>query len=236
MSQIIFVHGAGLDRTSWRFQTDFFAGSVAVDLPGHGSSDLPAPKDIAGHAEWLGSELRRMTAETVCLVGHSMGSLVVLETAARNPDLVDHLVLIATATRMPVNRDLLASANDRNPEAAATIMKWSLSGPSGIGQPKPWVDELAAAFTITAGNGVLARDFAAVDSYRASLDAARKVRCPTLVLLGEKDRMTKPQAAQELVAAIADARVVVLPGAGHMIGLERPAKVNDTITLFLTSD
>ena len=65
---------------------------------------------------------------------------------------------------------------------------------------------------------------------------AERVRCPTLLILGEKDIMTKPAGAQPLAAALVDARIVVIEKAGHMLPLETPDAVNEAITLFLTTD
>lgn len=236
MSAIVFVHGAGLDGSSWQYQTSFFDGSVAVDLPGHGSSTDHPHDSVHDYATWLGETIRRLGAEPVTLVGHSMGSLVVLETAARNPDMVGKLVLIATSASMPVHRDLLAAAAAKDPAAAAMVIKWSLPRDSGYGRPKQWVQQISTAFVSAAESGVIADDFTACDSYKDGLTSAEKIRCPTLLLLGEHDVMTKPPAAQPLAAAIADARIVVIEGVGHMLPLEKPSEVNEAISLFLSID
>ena len=80
----------------------------------------------------------------------------------------------------------------------------------------------------------MADDFTACDSYRDALAMAHKVRCPTLLILGENDVMTKPAAAQPLAAAISDARIVVIEKVGHMLPLEKSDEVNEAISLFLT--
>jgi pimeloyl-ACP methyl ester carboxylesterase len=164
-----------------------------------------------------------------------MGSLVALETAARNPDFVDRLVLVATAATMPVHRDLLERARANDAEAAAMVMKWSLRQP-GFGRPKPWVAQIRRAFVESAESGVLAQDLTACEAYENAVDVAAAVRCPALLILGERDLMTKPAAAQPLAAALEDARIVMIEDAGHMLPLENTADVNDAITLFLATD
>ncbi len=236
MSAIVFVHGAGLNGSSWRYQTSFFEGAIAVNLPGHGDSTDESHDNIADYAAWLGETIRRLGPDPVTLVGHSMGSLVVLETAARNPDMVAKLVLVSTSARMTVHRDLLAAAGARDPEAAAMVIKWSLPRDGGYGRPKKWVQQISDAFVSAAENGVMANDFTACDTYKDALAMAAKVRCPTLLLLGEHDVMTKPPAAQPLAAAIADARIVVFEGVGHMLPLEKPGETNEAISLFLSID
>lgn len=236
MSPIIFVHGAGLDGSCWQFQTEFFAESLAIDLPGHGTSREEAVDTVASYADWLARRSRTLDSGPVTLVGHSMGSLVALEMAARNPDFVDRLVLIATSATMPVHRGLLAAARDNDPEAAAMVMKWSVADNPDFGRHKAWVNDLSDQFVAAATTGVLAKDFTACDTYTEAVAMAERVHCPTLLLLGERDLMTKPTAAQPLAAALSDARIVVIEGAGHMLPLENPAEVNDAITLFLSTD
>lgn len=235
MSRIIFVHGAGLDAKSWRHQTSFFPDSIAVDLPGHGRSTKEAKSSVAGYAEWLERHIRKLSPGPVMLVGHSLGSLIALETAARNTDFVDRLVLISTAATMPVNRELLAKAKAKDAEAAALVMKWSLRE-SGYGRPKPWVEEIRNTYVTSAENGVFAQDLTACDTYASAVEMAHAVQCPTLLILGERDVMTKPAAAQPLAAAVEDARIVMMEGAGHMLPFENASDVNDAISLFLATD
>jgi pimeloyl-ACP methyl ester carboxylesterase len=234
MSQIIFVHGAGLDSRSWANQAGFFADSLAIDLPGHGESTEPAMDAVSDYATWLGDEMRHFSAGPVTLIGHSLGSLIVLEAAANNPDFVGHLVLIATSASMPVHHDLMATAEANDPAAAAMVMKWSLTDPA-YGRTKGWVREIEEAFIAAAESGVLANDFTACNSYDRSTATAARVHCPTLLVLGERDKMTKPRSAQPLAAALADARIVIIEGGGHMLPLENAAAVNDTISLFLST-
>ncbi|MCP3973676.1 MAG: alpha/beta hydrolase, partial [bacterium] len=119
MGPIIFVHGAGLSSSSWERQTDFFSDSIAVDLPGHGMSSQPSMDSISGYASWLGRDIRRHGPDPVVLVGHSMGALVALETAAQNQDMVAGLILIGVTADMSVHPGLLTSAKEKDPAAAA---------------------------------------------------------------------------------------------------------------------
>ncbi len=236
MGPIFFVHGAGLNRGCWQYQTSHFADAIAVDLPGHGVSDAPALDSIPDYARWLGQRIRTEQPGPVTLIGHSMGSLVALETAARNPDMVGGLVLIATSAEMRVHPDLLAAARDHDAAAAAMVIKWSLPKTSGYGRPRDWVIRMSDDFIAAAEDGILATDLAACDAYEGAVAMAEKVRCPALLILGENDVMTRPASAQPLAAAIADARIIVLEKTGHMLPLERPDDINEAISLFLSMD
>jgi pimeloyl-ACP methyl ester carboxylesterase len=234
MAPITFVHGAGLSSECWQYQTEHFGDSHAVDLPGHGDSAEPLLDSVAKYAEWLGQSIRSQGPDPVALAGHSMGSLIALETAARNPDMVSGLVLIATSSEMRVHRDLLTAAREKDPSAAAMVIKWSLPQHGGHGRAKDWVLRMSEGFMDSVASGAMGNDLAACDNYNDALAMAAKVRCPTLLLLGENDMMTKPSAAQPLAAAISDARIVVIEKVGHMLPLEKPDEVNEAISLFLT--
>ncbi len=80
-----------------------------------------------------------------------------------------------------------------------------------------------------AAPGVLHTDLAACDGYEAGAAAAAKVICPTTLILGERDQMTPAAAGRSLAGLIANARTIVLPGAGHMLPIERPDAVLEAL-------
>src|SRR5438270_13069016 len=117
---VVFLHGAGFDHTAWALHSRWFAhhgySVLAPDLPAHGRSSGAPLATVAAMAEWTAALLDAAGASQARLVGHSMGSLIALETAARHPARVTGLGLIATAATMTVGPDLLkaAEANDRS--------------------------------------------------------------------------------------------------------------------------
>ena len=80
---------------------------------------------------------------------------------------------------------------------------------------------------------MLANDLAASAAYEGAVLAAGQVDCPTLLLLGEADRMTPPKGARPLAEALADAETVVLPGTGHMMTIEEPDRTLDALKAFI---
>src|ERR1700759_831922 len=103
---VVFLHGAGFDHTTWALHSRWFAhhghGVLAPDLPGHGRSAGAPLASIAEMADWTASLLDAAGVAKARLVGHSMGSLIALETAARHPARVFALGLIGTAATMTV--------------------------------------------------------------------------------------------------------------------------------------
>jgi pimeloyl-ACP methyl ester carboxylesterase len=237
---ILFVHGAGMDHSVWSLQTRHFAyrgwNALAVDLPGHGRSGGEPCGSIAALADWLGSLIRVLDAPVVTLVGHSMGALIGLELAARPHAPVGGLALLGAATRMPVHPDLLAAAAGPGPRAADMICDWGF-GPAGHlgghGAPGSWMMGHARRLLEDATGPVLRTDLAACGAYEDGLAAAAKVRCPTLILAGELDRMAPARQGARLAEAIEDASFIALPLAGHMLMIEQPDATLDALVEFV---
>ncbi|MGQ0664010.1 MAG: alpha/beta fold hydrolase [Pseudomonadota bacterium] len=234
---VVFLHGAGMDHTVWTLQTRFFAhhgrSVLAVDLPGHGRSAGPPLASIGDLADWLCRVLDAAGLPRAALVGHSMGSLIALEAAARAPARVWAVALLGAAESMPVHPDLLAAAAANDHLAIDLVASWGFGRRAHLGgcrAPGLWM--LGSGMRLLERNPgpALAADLEACHAYHGALEAASRVRCPALLLLGEIDRMTPPENAAELGRRIDDARTVVLARCGHMMMVERP---DDTLEALL---
>ena len=226
---IMLLHGAGFDHTAWALHSRWFAhhgfGVLAPDLPGHGRSGGAPLADIAGMSDWTAALLDAAGAAKARLVGHSMGSLIALETAARHPAKVSGLSLIGTAATMTVGPDLLkaAEANDRS--AIDMVSIWGLGFQAELGgslAPGLWMHSGAQRVLEQCRPGVLFNDLAACNAYQNALAAAAQVVVPTTFILGERDMMTPAKAGKTLAAALPNSRTIVLRGAGHIMMAERP--------------
>ena len=116
----VFVHGAQNDHSVWGLQTRWFAhhgySVLAVDLPGHNRSEGPPLATVEQMADWIAALLRAAGVEAPALVfGHSMGSLIALECAARHADAVRAIGMLATAYPMKVSDALLDAAAEPGP-------------------------------------------------------------------------------------------------------------------------
>jgi pimeloyl-ACP methyl ester carboxylesterase len=229
LPSVVLLHGAGFDHTAWALHSRWFAhhgyGVLAPDLPGHGRSAGAPLSTIAEMADWTASLLDSAGVATARLVGHSMGSLVALETAARHPARVTALSLIGTAATMTVGPDLLraAEANDRT--AIDMVSIWGLGYNAELGgslAPGLWMHSGAQRVLEQCRPGVLFCDLSACNVYQNALTAAAQVAIPVTLILGERDMMTPARAGKALAAALPNARTVMLRGAGHMMMAERP--------------
>lgn len=237
---VVFVHGAAHDHSVWALQSRYFAhhgfNVLAVDLPGHGKSAGTPLASIESIAGWLIHALDAAQIAHAALVGHSMGALACLETAARHAHHVRKLALLGPSVPMPVSEVLLEAARADDHVAFELINGWSHSTPRQLGGnqvPGMWMTGAAMRLMERSAPGVLHVDLTACNAYAGGLDAARAVRCPALVLMGERDLMAPARNADALLDALPDVRKVVLRGAGHALMAEQPDAVLDALRGFL---
>jgi len=239
---VVFVHGAGLDHSWWGLQSRYFGyhgwNVLACDLPGHGRSEGPPLPSIEATVDWIMHLLDAAGIASASIVGHSLGSLVALECAARHPGRIDRIALVGTAFPMNVSDAFLEAArnNDQAAYDMETIWGHAPQVPFG-GNPNPgmWMygDTLARLGRLAPG--VLYTDLKACKDYATGLDSAAHVACPVLVVTGGRDMMTPPKTAAALMASFRSARRVMIPSSGHSLMAEAPDAVLDALIEFLDS-
>jgi pimeloyl-ACP methyl ester carboxylesterase len=226
---IVFLHGAGFDRTAWRLQTRWFAhhgrSVLAVDFPAHGRSEGPALEGIGAMADWTAALIEAAGLENAALVGHSMGALVALDCAARHSAKVRALGLCGVAAEMPVHPEMLESAKANTLKVQELMTFWGMGNAlhkGGMVSPGLWLRRESLA--VLAGNrpDVIHADLAACNAYKDALVRAAGVGCPTVLVLGDGDLMTPAAKAKPLAAAIIGSKTVVIPNCGHFMMVERP--------------
>ncbi len=229
---IIFLHGAGMDHSVWALLARSFAhhgyAVLAPDFRGHGRSAGTPLSSIAALADWTAALIDAAGAKTTRLVGHSMGSLVALETAARHPGKVTGLGLIATAAAMRVADDLLNAAKANDHAAVDMIAIWGEGYRATLGGsqvPGLWMLGGAERLLERSQPGAIFADLSACNAYQDALAAAAKVAVPSIVIQGSRDLMTPAKGGKAVAAAIPNCRLAMIEGAGHMLMGERPDDV-----------
>lgn len=226
---LVLVHGAGGTHQKWAGQLDegiegwFLA---ALDLPGHGGSEGSALESVADYAEALADFIEKIAMpRPLILVGHSMGAIIVLQTALNYPDRVDGLVLIGAGARMPVNPQMLEQLARGTfdtgflkiaygPEAPAELVRAELEQMARIPQQQLFID------------------FNACNNFDAS-GRLGEINIPVLILTGDKDKMTPLKASRYLDENIENAVLHIVDGSGHHPMLEKKAETNQAIRQFL---
>ena len=240
---VVFIHGALHDHSVWTLLARWCAhhgySVLAVDLPGHGRSAGPALASVEALGDWVLAVLEAAgVAATVpvTMVGHSMGSLIALEAAARAPKRITRLVMVGAAYPMKVSAALLDTAREAPLTAIDRVNAFSIgtlaAKPSYPG-PGMWLhgSNQALMRRVLAGPNasgcavnLFHHDFTACDQYSNGLAAAAAVAadggCPATLVLGAMDQMTPPRSTRDIAAAL-KARVVLLPS-GHSLMTEVP--------------
>lgn len=241
---VVFIHGAQNDHSVWILQTRYFAhhgfGVLAVDLPGHGRSKGAPLTTVEAMADWLLALLDAAGVKQAALVGHSMGSLIGLETSFRAPDRVSKLALVGTAYPMKVSDTLLEASMNDEQTAIDMVNIWSHTSiahkPSCPG-PGFYVmngsQRLMQRIAQQNPAKVFYTDFSACNAYANGEIAAKAVACPTLLLLGKRDMMTPPKATATLTKAIPHCQVTQIDNCGHSLMAEQPDAVLDSLFAFM---
>jgi pimeloyl-ACP methyl ester carboxylesterase len=237
---LVFVHGAALDHSIWALQSRYFAhhgySVLALDLPGHGRSAGLALASVAAIADWLIAVQDAVGIAQATLIGYSLGALAALDAAGRYPSRVSRLALLGPSVPMPVADVLLDAARANDHLAYELITGWSYSAAHQLGgnrQPGMWMTGNGMRLMERCAPGVLHTDLLACHEYSGGLAAAATLRCPVLMLLGERDQMAPPKNTRALIAALDSPSVVTIPDCGHSLMAEAPDAVLDALRRFL---
>lgn len=234
-SALIFLHGAAFDMRQWRNEVEYFSSSyrvVTLDARGHGKSSLP-PGDVSPHVFWKDAKalLDHLSIDKAIVCGLSMGGHTAIQLAINAPDRVEKLVLIgAPCTNkfnlyericVPPNRACLRIM-------PMSWLAWSLSIALGSKpETKAYIDDVVGSMDHDYFN----RAWKAVTSMESRFELP-KIKCPTLILIGDRDSLTKRQ--QPFIhKSIAHSRLVVITNASHATNLDNPAQVREEISRFI---
>jgi 3-oxoadipate enol-lactonase len=208
---------------------------IVIDYPGFGDSPMP-PRllSISQLADLVAGVLDRLTIKTATLAGVSMGGYVALAFAVRFPERLEALVLANTraAADSPTDRlgraAALSTIREQGAEAYLTQSLPRLLSPDAAPALLARVHALAEKRPQILAAGITALR----DRQDRSADLPR-LRCPTLVLVGQADQVSPPAEMQGIADAINGARFLEIPRAGHLSNLEAPAAFNQAVIDFL---
>ncbi len=229
---LVLIHGAGGTHLYWPPELRRLPGYCvyAVDLPGHGKSEFcDGQQTIGEYARYLVQWLESIQLRRAVFVGHSMGSAIALTLAIDHPEYVVGLGLISGGARLKVNPDLLAYAADMTTFLKATELLVSCSFSANA---SPRLVELASRRISETRQSVVLGDLQACNRFDV-MERLIGVQQPTLVICGSEDQMTPLRYAQYLSNSIPNAQLSIIPGTGHMVMLEQPRQVSESLLSFL---
>ncbi len=229
MPPLVLVHGAGGNLMHWPGEVRRLPNQTvyALDLPGHGRSKGRARQDIGAYAEVVHEFTAALGLPAFVLAGHSMGGAIALECALRHAARLAGLILVSSGARLPVDPQILDGIRDDYHATAALLTSWALGEHVESGTARIYLQRLREV-----NPDVFYADLLACKKFDRTADLHR-ISVPTLVICGEADRMTPIEHSRYLVQGIADARLITVPGAGHMVMLEQPGAVSMAIAAFL---
>jgi len=224
--KLIFIHGSGGCKESWQYQTQYFKGSEAIDLPGHPVGE-PCTS-IDAYVGWLHGYLNEKGYADLVITGHSLGGGIALLYGLKYPEKVKGLISVGSGARLRVHPMFLDGL-----EKAIAAQDNSLSpleGTSALIDPK--LAEIIKRRTEENGLPVMLNDLRACDKFDI-MDRLGDINIPLLAVCGTEDIMTPPKYSQYLADHMKNARAVVIQGGTHFVFAEKPEEVNRAIEDFL---
>ena len=239
---VVFVHGAGSSHLTWLLQTRSIAyddcNVLAPDLPGHYLSQGEPLGSVPDMAQWMLKAMDAVGCERAIVCGHSMGGLIALEMARLAPERVEGIVFAATADAIPVNPQLIETAETSEHKAFEAMMAWA-HGPDAHMHDNTWPGGSHIHFGIDMmalnRKGALAADLKACAAFDQGEALARALRCPSLCVFAVHDKMTPLKAGKLLASFLPDNETVILADSGHTIPTERPREFTAVLRDFLAA-
>ena len=236
---VIFVHGLGMSADLFFNQVQPFAAKyrmVGVDVRGFGRSDKPQKEGaylIERLAEDIAGVIRGLGFERAHYVGTSMGGYIGISLAVIAPELCRSLVLCHTGCRASIPKDVLqrrldALKNQSMEEYAKLVSGQALAQPADPIVTE-WVEENLARNNREVYTQILVEGL----SYFDATERVASIRIPTLVIVGDQDRVIPPEYGREVAGLIDGAQLVEIEGVGHLSYMERPEVFNQAILDFL---
>jgi len=225
--RLIFVHGSGAYGDIWRYQTDYFPDSDAVNLPGHPHGQ--PLNSVEEYADWLRRYIKERGYKDVVLAGHSLGGAIALMYALRYPQKLKGIIIIDSGARLRVHPGFLAPCEE--------AIK---------GNPQEWYQLVEEIYRLTQedykrevvekqkaiGPAVMLNDFLCCDKFDL-IDKVQEIKLPALIICGELDAMTPVKYSNYLGTKLANSTVVIIPQATHFALAEKPEMVNEAIEDFV---
>jgi pimeloyl-ACP methyl ester carboxylesterase len=224
--KLIFIHGSGGCKESWQYQTRYFEGSEAIDLPGH--PDGEPCSTIDDYADWLHEYVTAKGYTDLVITGHSLGGGIALQYGLIYPEEVKGLICMGSGGRLRVHPTFLEGLE--NAIAADDESQSPIEGALDLIDPE--LRDIIARRLEENGLPVMLNDLRACDQFDI-MDRLGEIDIPLLAVSATEDIMTPPKYSQYLAANMKSAQSLIINGGTHFVFAEKPEEVNRAIEDFL---
>jgi pimeloyl-ACP methyl ester carboxylesterase len=239
---LIFLHAFPLNQTMWDDQVTFFSPKYRVitfDWRGFGESSLgPAPSTMTVFAQDLTALLDELRIDRAAICGLSMGGYAAFSFLRNHPDRISALILSdtrATADNEEGKRgryEMAELARSEGSSAIVELMIPRLIGATSL-QNDPQIAERVKAMIESSQAEGIAQALSGMAERLDSTDLLSQIKCPTLIIVGNEDKLTPPSEAEKMSQAISGSTLEVIVNAGHLPNIEQPEIFSRAILNFL---
>lgn len=227
---IVAIHGAGGLGRYWGNQLAGLSRTtrfVTFDLPGHGRSTGQTHETIEEGAKRVIALMNVLGITHAVVMGHSMGAAIALWIALHHTERVQGLVLVGSGARLRVHSSIRSGIHGDWRATTRLTTEWQYAP-----ETSPLVLDAATADLRHVDPDVLYKDYAAANAFDIMAEIGN-IRTPTLVIVGEHDRMTPPASAEYLAHTMPNAQLQIIPQSGHMVMVEQAEAVNGAVKAFV---
>jgi|SRR5579875_1794943 len=231
---LVFVHGACENASFWNHQrilSDRYR-FVALDLPSHGKSKplVDGPAHIRKYSDIVTEFIGKTCPEKAILIGHSMGGAITLLNAIEHPENLMGVVLVATGAKLGVLPSIREGLRTRFDETVRSVV-----GPRQFASTTNLEIIRFVTNEIMKCKGEIASaDYEACNGFDVR-QKLRTINLPTLIIVGEEDKMAPVTWSTYLKDNIPKSKLVILKQSSHLPMLERPSDFNRQLTEFIMS-
>jgi 3-oxoadipate enol-lactonase len=233
---LVFLHGVGSDKAVWRPQLDHFGKSrraVAFDYPGYGESDFIDGATREDYAAAIFAAMDALDIDRAHVCGLSLGGVIAIAMHAQAPHRCASLIIADSFAVHPdgqgiYDRSIAASRSMTMRELAEARTGVLLGSAATAELRQDVIDTMAEIDPAAYRLGAAAVWLADQQDRVAAIDV------PTLVIVGEEDRITPPALSEELHRSIPGSRLELIPASGHLANAEQAGAFNQAIESFLS--
>ncbi|MEW6061052.1 MAG: alpha/beta fold hydrolase [Bacteroidota bacterium] len=243
---VIFIHGFPFSHKMWTFpggQTEALSGTnriIAYDVRGHGESEVGSGHyTIEFFVDDLIALMDHLAIHKAILCGLSMGGYIALRFVERHPERVLGLVLCDTRSE--------ADSNEGKIKRSAAIKNVQINGMKTYAadsvkilfaqesfEKKPEAVKLIQSIIERTAPLSIYGTLLALAARTDTTASLPNIKCPTLIMVGEKDQLTPPSASQAMHEKIPNSELHIIPNAGHISNMENPEEFNKHLIEFVT--